>query len=92
MDRVATKTQPARRVLELHTAKTYDLLETQRKTLDLLVVAPDTTGTKGTAALPTTEIPSRMTESGDGRPWYKTWSQLTKTSSKFPSSVVSVLF
>lgn len=74
--------------LELHTAKVYDLLETRRTLLDLLVVAPDTFGTKGTAALPTSDIPDRMKESSDGRPWYKTWSQLTKTSLLEPSVVI----
>jgi hypothetical protein len=75
--------------IELHTAKTYDLLDTRRTMLDLLVVAPDSFGDKGTAALPTTDIPERMKESSDGRPWYKTWSQIAKTSSNLePSTVV----
>ena len=99
--------------LELHTAKLYDLLETRRTTLDLMVgkdfplnddrnlmlnlflrliyfstVAPDCFGAKGTAALPTKEIPDRMRESSDGRPWYKTWSQLAKSSPNKPSIVV----
>jgi hypothetical protein len=52
------------------------------------VVAPDTCGSKGTAALPTNVTPERMKESSDGRPWYKTWSQLTKTSPLEPSVVV----
>lgn len=73
--------------LELHTAKTYDLLDTRRTVLDLLVVAPDMFGNKGTAALPTNQIPDRMKESSDGRPWYKTWSQLCKTSPLEPSTV-----
>ena len=75
------------RKLELHTAKVYDLLETRRSVLDLLVIAPDSYGTKGTAALPTMETPERMKESSDGRPWYKTWSQLTKSSALEPSLV-----
>jgi hypothetical protein len=50
-------------------------------------VAPDTTGSKGTAALPTTDVPDRMIDSSDGRPWYKTWSQLTKMTSLDPSTV-----
>jgi hypothetical protein len=33
----AMQRKPAKQLLELHTAKTYDLLETQRKMLDLLV-------------------------------------------------------
>jgi hypothetical protein len=84
---VADTTAAKSRKLELHTARVYDLLETQRRILDLLVVAPDSFGTKGTAALPTTEIPERMKESSDGRPWYKTWSQLTKSSALEPSIV-----
>lgn len=50
-------------------------------------MAPDCFGTKGTAALPTTQVPDRMKESSDGRPWYKTWSQLTKSSALEPSVV-----
>jgi hypothetical protein len=74
--------------LELHNAKTYDLLDTRRTILDLLVVAPDSFGDKGTAALPTPDVPDRMKESSDGRPWYKTWSQMSKTSNTEPSTVV----
>jgi hypothetical protein len=73
--------------LELHTAKTFDLLDTRRTVLDLLIIAPDMFGNKGTAALPTNQIPDRMKESSDGRPWYKTWSQLCKTSALEPSTV-----
>ena len=74
--------------LELHNAKTYDLLDTNRTILDLLVVAPDSFGDKGTAALPTPDVPARMKETSDGRPWYKTWSQMSKTSKVEPSTVV----
>ena len=74
--------------LELHNAKTYDLLDTRRTILDLLVVAPDSFGDKGTAALPTPDVPDQMKESSDGRPWYKTWSQISKTSNAAPSTVV----
>lgn len=74
--------------LELHNAKTYDLLDTRRTILDLLVVAPDSFGDKGTAALPTPDVPDRMKESSDGRPWYKTWSQISKVSNAAPSTVV----
>jgi hypothetical protein len=76
------------RKIELHTAKTYDLLDTRRIVLDLLIVAPDSFGAKGTAALPTTDVPERMKESNDGRPWYKTWSQISTTSNLEPSTVV----
>ena len=74
--------------LELHSAKTYDLLDTKRTMLDLLVVAPDSFGDKGMAALPTPDIPDRMKESSDGRPWYKTWSQMSRATSSEPSRVV----
>ncbi|KAL3915298.1 MAG: hypothetical protein SGILL_005721 [Bacillariaceae sp.] len=76
------------RKIELHTARTYDLLDTRRIVLDLLVIAPDSFGAKGTAALPTTDVPERMKESCDGRPWYKTWSQLSMSSPLEPSTVV----
>ena len=66
------RAQGTSRQLELHTARTYDILETQRVRMDLLACAPDAFGVRGTASLPTTETPERMKESSDGRPWYKT--------------------
>ena len=86
---VADYPHSKRQQIELHNAKTYDLLDTRRTILDLLVVAPDSFGDKGTAALPTQDIPERMKESSDGRPWYKTWSQMAKTPhGTEPSTVV----
>eukprot|EP00980_Cylindrotheca_fusiformis_P000311 scaffold73_cov118-Cylindrotheca_fusiformis.AAC.7 len=82
VDRLQTKK------IELHTAKIYDLLDTKRAVLDLLVIAPDSFGNKGTAALPTAQTPVKMRESSDGRPWYKTWSQLAKTNTLEPSVIV----
>lgn len=76
------------RKIELHTARVYDLLDTRRVVLDLLVLAPDSFGAKGSAALPTTEVPEGMRESSNGRPWYKTWSQISKSSPFEPSPVV----
>jgi hypothetical protein len=76
------------RKIELHTARTYDLLDTRRTVLDLLVIAPDAFGNKGSAALPTTQTPVKMKETSDGRPYYKTWSQLAKTNSLEPSVIV----
>jgi hypothetical protein len=73
--------------IELHTAKSYDLLDTRRTVLDLLVLAPDSFGARGSAALPTNETPLKMRETSDGRPWYKTWSQLAKTSALEPSLI-----
>jgi hypothetical protein len=66
----------------------YDLPDIAYCSFGLLPVAPDSLNAKGSAALPTTETPERMKESSDGRPWYKTWSQLTKTSAIDPSVVV----
>lgn len=79
---------PKTKKLELHTAKTFDLLDTKRTLLDLLVMSPDAFGTRGTAALPTKDTPERMLETSDGRPWYKTWSQLAKTDPLEPSCIV----
>ncbi|KAL3936077.1 MAG: hypothetical protein SGBAC_008531 [Bacillariaceae sp.] len=73
--------------IEMHTAKSYDLLDTRRTVLDMVVLAPDSFGNKGTAALPTRQIPEKMVESGDGRPWYKTWAQLAKTDDLEPSMI-----
>lgn len=82
-----TKQWNCRHQIELHTAHVYDLLDTRRTNLDLLVIAPDSFADKGTAALPTTDIPDRMKESSDGRPWYKTWSQIAKSSDHQSSPV-----
>lgn len=82
VDRLKTKK------IELHTARIYDLLDTRRTVLDLLVIAPDAFGNKGSAALPTTQTPVKMKESSDGRPWYKTWSQLAKTNALEPSIII----
>ncbi|VEU37371.1 unnamed protein product [Pseudo-nitzschia multistriata] len=85
---VADYQQSNRQQIELHTAKTYDLMDTRRTALDLLVVAPDSFGDKGTAALPTMDVPESMKESSDGRPWYKTWSQMARRRNAEPSALV----
>eukprot|EP00934_Nitzschia_sp_Nitz4_P004726 Nitzschia sp. Nitz4//scaffold1_size375055//71516//73939//NITZ4_000228-RA/size375055-processed-gene-0.417-mRNA-1//-1//CDS//3329540901//4716//frame0 len=84
---IAEAPQVKSKRLEMHTAKVYDLLETKRTLANLIVLAPDSFGTKGTAALPTKEVPDHMKETWDGRPWYQTWSQLSKPSEYTPSVV-----
>ena len=63
--------------LQLYTTKTYDYLETDTSTLDHLVVAPETSGHCGTAALPTSEVPPHLCPTNKGRSWYQTWSFLS---------------
>lgn len=52
------------------------------------VVATDTMGPKGNAALPTDNIPNHLLASRDGRFWYKSWSQLSMSSNRDPSMIV----
>ena len=74
--------------LQLHTAKSYDLLDSSQADLDLLVVAPNTSGTCGSAALPTEEVPSHLQDSANGRSWYQTWANLSIDSANDASLVI----
>ena len=42
------------------------------------IVAPEVSGSMGTAALPTATGPAYLEEAREGRCWYQTWSQMTK--------------
>ena len=44
-------------------------------------VAPETSAAMGTAALPTTKVPSYLQAAQEGRAWYQTWSHLSSLSS-----------
>jgi hypothetical protein len=63
--------------LELHEARSYDVLDTKRHLIDLLVVAPAVDGPRGTAILPSLALPEHLDPSSDGTSWYQSWSQLT---------------
>jgi len=69
------------RPLQLYTAKSYDFLDSGMDTLDWIVLAQDTRGSRGSAAVPTSDIPVNLQESGNGRSWYQTWSMLANTTS-----------
>lgn len=76
--------------VHLYTAKSYDLLDSARTEVDLVVVAPDTSGNCGSAALPTDEVPPHLEESSaaQGRSWYQTWANLSRVSADDPSYLV----
>lgn len=82
--------------LEMHTAKSYDLINTKRTIVDLLVVAPYVDRSSGTAVLPCKKSPHRFLDSlleNDAtgiitQTWYQTWSQLTAPSQNDPSMIV----
>ncbi|EEC49266.1 predicted protein [Phaeodactylum tricornutum CCAP 1055/1] len=59
--------------LQIYTAKSYDFLDSFRTTVDLVVVAPEISGARGSAVLPTNNIPSHLESSRKGRSWYETW-------------------
>ena len=63
--------------LEVHTAKSYDMLDTKRTSIDLLVVAPYVDGPRGTAILPTSNAPEQLKSYVSAHPWFQSWSQLT---------------
>ena len=73
--------------MEVHIAKSFDLMDTQRNLVDLLVVAPLVTGPRGTAVLPTVGVPETLEAHRLGRTWYQSWSQLSSPPSE-PSTVV----
>jgi hypothetical protein len=63
--------------LELHSVKSFDYLDSSIDQLDWLVVAPEVSGNRGSAVLPSDNIPARLTCSNPNRPWYMPWSLLT---------------
>lgn len=68
--------------LQLYTAKSYDMMDGHSARFDLLVIAPDVHGARGTATMPTDEVPEFLEESSKGRSWYQTWSNLSVTSTE----------
>lgn len=63
--------------LELHTTRTFDLLDTKRHHVDLVVVAPSVDGPRGTAVLPSLALSHHAPSSETSSSWYQSWSQLT---------------
>lgn len=73
--------------MEVHIAKSFDFLDTSRKLVDLLVVAPLVDGARGTAVLPTLDVPATLENHRMGRTWYQSWSQLSSPPTE-PSTIV----
>jgi hypothetical protein len=74
--------------LQVYTAKSFDFLDGQALKMDLLVIAPEVHGPRGTGTLPTDEIPDFLEETAKGRSWYQTWSSITVASPNDPSLIV----
>jgi hypothetical protein len=63
--------------LRVYTAKSFDFLDGGTSTVDMIVIAPEIHGSRGSAAMPTYEIPEWLDTSAKGRSWYQTWSDLS---------------
>jgi len=81
------KRQPAP-YLNVYTAKSFDFLDGRTTSLDVLVLAPDVSGPRGTGVLPTNEVPEFLEDAAKGRSWYQTWSGLSVLSQDDPSMIV----
>lgn len=73
--------------LQLFTANSTDLLDTNSFNADWIVVAPDIGGSRGSAVLPTDTVPTALQESRGGRSWYQPWSLLAATDKSMPSKL-----
>lgn len=74
--------------LQIYVAKSFDFLDTNRSAAELLVIAPEVSGARGSAVLPTLHVPLYLEETRKQRAWYETWSRLTMATIESPSSVV----
>jgi len=74
--------------LQIYVAKSFDFLDTNRLASDLLVIAPEMSGSRGNAVLPTMHVPSFLVESRGQRSFYESWSRLTMPDIDSPSSIV----
>jgi hypothetical protein len=63
--------------IQIYVAKSYDFLEGDGVISDKVIIAPDVTGPRGTAVLPTEEVPEFLLASAKGRPWYQSWSHIS---------------
>ena len=81
------KRQPAPS-LNVYTAKSFDFLDGRTTSLDVLVLAPDVSGPRGTGVMPTNEVPEFLEDTAKGRSWYQTWSGLSVLSQDDPSMIV----
>jgi hypothetical protein len=76
--------------LQIYVAKAFDFLDTNRTAANLVVVAPEVSGARGSAVLPTSNknIPPYLEETRGHRAWYETWSKLTMPTVNTPATVV----
>jgi hypothetical protein len=70
--------------LELHSVKAYDYLDSSIDQLDWLVVAPEVSGNRGSAVLPSDSFPGHLSCLKSNRSWYLPWSLLTGSSASDP--------
>ena len=63
--------------LGLYTAKAYDVMDSQKLSLDWLIVSPEVRGLRGNATLPTNQVPFQLQANDEGRAWYHNWSQFS---------------
>jgi hypothetical protein len=76
--------------LQIYVAKSFDFLDTNRTAANLVVIAPEVSGSRGSAVLPTSNkhVPPYLKETRGHRAWYETWSKLTMPTVNTPSSLV----
>lgn len=74
---LASRPSKARVPLELHSVKSFDYLDSSIDQLDWLVVAPEVSGNRGTAVLPSDNFPVHLSLPKTYRSWYTPWSLLT---------------
>jgi hypothetical protein len=80
--------QETKPCLQIYVAKSFDFLDTNRTAANLVVVAPEVSGARGSAVLPTGNIPPYLETTRGQRAWYETWSKLTMPTVNTPSTVV----
>lgn len=87
---ISNDDQEKKPCLQIYVAKSFDFLDTNRTAANLVVVAPEVSGARGSAVLPTSNkhIPPYLEETRGHRAWYETWSKLTMPTVNTPSSVV----
>lgn len=83
------KNSKQRAFLNVYTAKSFDFLDGKTTSLDALVVAPETSGARGTGCLPTDCVPVFLEDTANGRSWYKTWSALSVDTQHFDPAMVA---
>jgi hypothetical protein len=78
--------------LQLYSARSFDFMDGSKTSMDFLVIAPDTVGSRGSAALPTTNVPSHLQDASKGRPWYQTWAKLSSSNDDSAPSAALICY